>query len=135
MRLGIVVGSNRRESQSERIAKTISSMIGANHPQAHVDTFLLRDLDVPLWSEDKWKADSEVSRAWRPIGDRLAACDGFVVVTPEWGGMVPPHLKNFLLMCDAGELAHKPGLIVSVSSGMGGTYPVSELRSHGFKNN
>jgi hypothetical protein len=57
------------------------------------------------------------------------------VVTPEWAGMVPPGLKNLLLLCEKGELAHKPALIVAVSGGSGGAYPVAELRMSGYKNN
>ena len=37
-------------------------------------------------------------------------------------------------MCGNGEFAHKPGLIVSVSSGNGGAYPIAELRSSSYKN-
>ena len=32
------------------------------------------------------------------------------------------------------RLAHKPGLIVTVSSGLGGSYPVVELRTSSYKN-
>ena len=42
--------------------------------------------------------------------------------------------KNIFLLCSNGEFAHKPGLIVSVSSGNGGAYPISELRSSSYKN-
>ena len=43
-------------------------------------------------------------------------------------------LKNFFLLCGADVLAHKPGLIVTVSAGAGGSYPVSELRISSYKN-
>ena len=33
------------------------------------------------------------------------------------------------------ELGHKPALIVGVSSGPGGSYPVAELRMSSYKNN
>ena len=42
--------------------------------------------------------------------------------------------KNFFLVFNNGELFHKPGLIVSISSGSGGAYPISELRSSSYKN-
>ena len=47
--------------------------------------------------------------------------------------MATPHLKNLLLNCGA-EMAHKPALLVSVSAGMGGSYPIAELRMSGNKN-
>ena len=40
--------------------------------------------------------------------------------------------KNFFLHCNKGELSHKPALLVSISSGNGGSYPISELRSSNF---
>jgi hypothetical protein len=48
--------------------------------------------------------------------------------------MVPAGLKNFFLLCQDGELAHKPALIVAVSSGLGGSYPIAELRASSYKN-
>jgi hypothetical protein len=43
-------------------------------------------------------------------------------------------LKNFFLLCSADVFAHKPGLIVTVSAGAGGSYPVTELRTSSYKN-
>ena len=48
--------------------------------------------------------------------------------------MATPNAKNFFLICGEGELSHKPGLLVSISSGNGGAYPISELRSSSYKN-
>ena len=48
--------------------------------------------------------------------------------------MATPAAKNIFLLCGNGEFAHKPGLIVSVSSGNGGAYPIAELRSSSYKN-
>ena len=48
--------------------------------------------------------------------------------------MATPNAKNFFLICGEGELAHKPGLLVAISSGNGGAYPISELRSSSYKN-
>lgn len=135
MKIGIISGSGRHNSESRRISKYISELISREHQQCGADIFDLSELNPPLWSEDKWKPDSELAQWWLPVARDVSACSGFVVVTPEWAGMVPPHLKNFLLSCDKGEVAHKPALIVSVSSGLGGAYPVAELRMSGYKNN
>jgi hypothetical protein len=48
--------------------------------------------------------------------------------------MVPAGLKNLFLLCQGGELAHKPALITSLSSGLGGANPVNELRTSSYKN-
>ena len=92
------------------------------------------DLKVPLWTSEKkenlnfWKTDYEI------ISSKLKSADGFVFVVPEYGGMATPNAKNFFLIFNNGELFHKPGLIVSISSGNGGAYPISELRSSSYKN-
>ncbi|MBO0334903.1 NAD(P)H-dependent oxidoreductase [Sneathiella sp. CAU 1612] len=135
VKIGIIIGSIRKKSQSDRIGKYISELLKNSNLSVEVDYFSLRDLEVPLWNEEKWESGSDLKKFWKPISDRLKSCQGFVVISPEWAGMVPPHLKNFLLMCDGGELAHKPAQLIAVSSGTGGAYPVAELRMSGYKNN
>ena len=71
---------------------------------------------------------------WNSISDNLNKSDGFILVVPEYGGMATPAAKNIFLLCGNSEFAHKPGLIVSVSSGNGGAYPISELRMSSYKN-
>ena len=68
------------------------------------------------------------------IKDIVKKSDGFILVVPEYGGMATPVAKNIFLLCGNGEFAHKPGLIVSVSSGNVGAYPKSELRMSSYKN-
>ncbi|MCG8490401.1 MAG: NAD(P)H-dependent oxidoreductase [Sneathiellales bacterium] len=135
MSIGIIVGSVREASQSARIAEIVKSRLDALFPETGAEIFSLKDLDLPLWTEDKWTAGSAVNQQWNPTSERLKACTGFVFIVPEWAGMAPPHLKNFLLFCDKGELAHKPCQLIGISSGMGGAYPVAELRMSGYKNN
>ena len=78
--------------------------------------------------------DSNWKNIWTPISSELQSCDGVILVTPEWHGMVPAGLKNLLLLTSVKEFGHKPGLIVSVSAGISGSYPVNELRTSGYKN-
>ncbi len=132
-RIIVISGSHRKDSQSEKIANFIISRL---KPKG-VDSELLSlgANPVPLWDEDGLKnPQSEFSRAWLPVSETLNTADGLVVVVPEWAGMVPSGLKNLLLLATRGELSHKPALIVSVSAGINGAYPVSELRMSGYKN-
>ena len=133
----VIGGSNRSEAQSHRISEIAGRMLEA--AGASVDVLSLRDLEIPMWHESKWAkdkpADSPWVTVWAPVSERLKAADGFVVVTPEWHGMVPPMLKNLLCCCDGQELAFKPGYIIAVSAGAGGAYPIAELRMSGAKNN
>ena len=52
------------------------------------------------------------------LKSELDACEGFVVIAPEWHGMVPAALKNFFLLWAAtGELSHKAALPLRCISG------------------
>ncbi|WP_169545516.1 NADPH-dependent FMN reductase [Sneathiella aquimaris] len=135
IKIGIVIGSIRENSESSRVSHYVDGLLHRTHLDCDTEIFDLRLLDLPLWTEDKWDSNSPVSQNWLPLSRKLSECDGFVFVVPEWAGMAPPHLKNFLLMCDKGELAHKPCQLIGISSGMGGAYPVAELRMSGYKNN
>ena len=81
-----------------------------------------------------WQGDSPLASLWKPYRDRMRRADGFVIISPEWAGMVPPGLKNILLFAGPREVGHKPALIVAVSASRGGSYPVNELRTSGNKN-
>ena len=133
MKIAVVAGSHRREAESARVAKYIErdlNNLGIN------DTYLfsLSANPLPLWDEDVWAGDEKWKTLWGPIAKQLKSSDALVVVAPEWSGMVPPGLKNYFLLCGADVLAHKPGLIVTVSAGLGGSYPVNELRTSSYKN-
>lgn len=135
MKIGIIIGSHRNESQSSKVGKYIEKELHKLYSNsASIYTLDLRNNPLPMWSEEKWQAGSEMQKLWKPYSDELKSCDGFVVISPEWGGMVPSGLKNFFLLCDSQELAHKPALIVSVSAGINGVYPISELRMSSYKN-
>lgn len=133
MKITIIAGSHRHEAESLRVAKYIEAVLR----EIGVDqTYLLSlsDNPLPLWDEGIWADDPKWKNLWGPIADQLRSSDGFVIVSPEWSGMVPAGLKNFFLLCDNKVLAHKPGLIVTVSASMGGAYPVTELRISSYKN-
>lgn len=134
MKLGIIVGSHRQQSQSSKVAAVVAATLNDIDAGIEVYTFDLAANPLPLWDESIWAGDAAWQARLSPISAELKTCDGFVVISPEWSGMVPAGLKNFFLMWGAGELAHKPGYIISVSSGTGGAYPVAELRSSSYKN-
>jgi NAD(P)H-dependent FMN reductase len=134
MQIAIVVGSHRKESQSSRVGTYIASDLARIDPSVTVDTIDLAGNPLPLWDESVWQGDSELSALWKPYRDRMRRADGFVIIAPEWAGMVPPGLKNLLLFAGPKEVGHKPALIVAVSASRGGSYPVNELRTSGYKN-
>ena len=135
MNITIVSGSHRKVSQSIKIAKSIKSALKPLKECDEANIFDLADNPLPLWHEDMRKVGKPSKSVLESISKKLTKTDAFIIISPEWHGMVPAGLKNFFLMWGNGELAHKPALIVTVSSGDGGSYPVAELRMSSYKNN
>ncbi|HHJ17404.1 MAG TPA: NADPH-dependent oxidoreductase [Gammaproteobacteria bacterium] len=135
MKISIISGSHRTASQSEKVARFIQRTLEEQKLCDDSWLFSLAGNPLPLWEESIWEGDSEWQQRLAPVSAELASSDAFVVIAPEWHGQVPSGLKNFFLMWGKGELAHKPALIVTVSSADGGAYPVAELRMSSYKNN
>ena len=135
MKIMIISGSHRENSQSEKVAHHIAQSLLDNQQATETEVFSLAGNPLPLWDEGIWNGDEKWPTILNPLSEKLASSDGFVIISPEWHGQVPSGLKNFFLLWGAGELAHKPALIVGVSSSDGGAYPIAELRMSSYKNN
>ena len=134
MKISIISASHRINSQSKKISVFIQGNLFKITSKLDTDILDLADAGLPLWSPEKKDGKGIWGENWNSISSNLIESDGFVLVVPEYGGMATPAAKNIFLLCGNGELAHKPGLIVSISSGTGGAYPISELRSSSYKN-
>ena len=134
MKISIISASHRINSQSKKISVFIQGNLFKITSKLDTDILDLADAGLPLWSPEKKDGKGIWGENWNSISSNLIESDGFVLVVPEYGGMATPAAKNIFLLCGNGELAHKPGLIVSISSGAGGAYPISELRSSSYKN-
>lgn len=131
MHFSIISASHQKKSNSLKVARYIDHFLNLQDQSHIID---LRDANLPIWTPEVFD-DSNVAARWKKIDKALKASDGFVFITPEYAGMATPILKNFLLFAGSSHLGHKPVLIVSVSSGIGGSYPISELRASSYKNN
>jgi NAD(P)H-dependent FMN reductase len=134
MKFAIINGSTRPNAQSLKVSQYIEHVLSHLNDLQAAHLISLTDNPIPHWDESLWQDKAQWPASWQKISDILQTVDGVVVVSPEWGGMVPPALKNFFQMATHGELRHKPGLIVAVSASMGGAYPVAELRMSSYKN-
>jgi len=134
MKISIISASHRAKSESKRVSTLLLDNL--SNIDNKLDTFILdlADAALPLWFPEKKDGKGIWGETWRSISINLDASDGFILVVPEYGGMATPASKNIFLLCGNGEFSHKPGLIVSISSGNGGAYPISELRSSSYKN-
>ena len=130
----LISGSHRQNSESGRVADYLASRLTSVHGVT-ADVMKLDGNPLPLWDDSAWNPESDLFKKFVTYGARLADADGFVVVTPEWAGMAAPSIKNFMLYTNAGNVGHKPAMIVSVSSGNNGVYPVVDLHVSSYKNN
>lgn len=131
MKITIVNGSQRKKSESARVSAFISSKLNILYKEK-IQTHILNLADEEL---EYWSDDNKESKAWNKISQELKSSDGFIFVVPEWHGMVPPKMKNLFMFAGNPEFAHKPCLLVSISSAMNGVYPIVELRAASSKNN
>jgi len=131
MNLVIISASQRKQSQSAKVAQYLSEISTGYKKTMH---FELCQYQLPLWDGEQTSKLSKTTD-WQMINQHLNEADALIVVTPEWSGMASPLLKNFLMMCSSQDTAHKPVLLVAISSGISGVYPIAELRMNAFKNN
>ena len=134
MKIAIISGSHREDSQSEKVADYLKQTLVENDFSDEAWVYSLAGNPLPLWDESIWSGDEEWKALLEPLSEALSDSDGFIIIAPEYHGQVPAGLKNFFLMWKH-ELSHKPALIVAVSSADGGSYPVAELRMSSYKNN
>ncbi len=129
LNIALVAGSSRNNSQSGKVARFLRQrLIEQGHTtQDHSDIIDLGLAPLPLWP-------AEDNGPWELYRQQLATADAVIIIAPEWNGMACPAIKNFFIYASKAELAHKPGLLVGVSSGVGGAYPISELRASSYKN-
>lgn len=133
MELSIINGSQRPLSESLKVSKYAQYLI-SNKFNIKTNLIDLELIKLPMWTDHK-EEQLEQHYKWQTISAKLSTSSGIIIVSPEWNGSSTPQLKNFFLYCKNNELCDKPGYIISVtSSTVGGSYPVIDLRSNGYKN-
>lgn len=131
MNLVIISASQRTQSQSVKVAQYMAESVTGYEKVTHFD---LCQYNLPLWDGTQEGKSVEQSD-WPLLNEQISQADAFIMITPEWGGMASPLLKNVLLMCSGQDTGHKPVLLVGLSGGISGVYPIAELRMNAFKNN
>ena len=85
-KLGVIVGSNRRDSINRKLAQALIKL-GSNEFDANI----IRIDDLPLYNQDLEAAlPEEVSR----LKSHIADADALLFVTPEHSRSIPAVLKN-----------------------------------------
>ena len=124
--IALIAGSSQQTSQSAKVAHWLAASLQRRGSETSV--IALGQLPLPLWPEPDDKG------VWPELSATLRSADALVVISPEWHGMASPALKNLFMYAGRRELAHKPALLVGVSGGQGGSYPLAELRASSYKN-
>lgn len=115
LKTAVIYGSVRRERQGIKFARFLQRRIGE---RGH-DVSLLDPKEHPLPLLDLRFSEYEDGSAPAPmqhIAEVLDAADGFVIVSGEYNGGVPPALKN-LLDHFLPQYRRKPSAIASYSAG------------------
>lgn len=92
----VMAGSARRESFARRLAHACVAPL--QHAGAEVNLVELADYPAPLYHGDL-EAESGLPDCIVSLQQQLAACDGLLVVNPEYNGSITPLLKNTLDWC------------------------------------
>jgi chromate reductase len=124
-KIGIIVGSLRKESWNRKIAQVLISLA----PKSLTMNFI-EIASLPLYNEDN---DINPSIACIDFKAQIKACDGLLFLTPEYNRSIPGVLKNAMDIASRpyGQSAWdgKPGAVISVSlSNMGGFGANHQLR-------
>ncbi|MBA5690228.1 NADPH-dependent FMN reductase [Rugamonas apoptosis] len=115
-KIGILVGSLRKDSYTRKIAQALVSLAPASLAFEFIDIG-----ELPLYNQDLEENGAVAPAAWTTFRQRVQGCDGVLFFTPEYNRSVPAALKNAI---DVGSRPYgssvwggKPGAIVSVSPG------------------
>ena len=124
----IISASPRNGSQSSKVCAVIERLFSVLNRQ---NRFLdIAALNLPLAGVPTESPHEDLTT----LQNECLNAAALVIVCPEWGGMATPSIKNALLLLTGAQIAHKPIMLVSVSSGLGGAYPIAELRAFSSKN-
>ena len=126
-RIGVVIGSLRKESFNHKLALAIAHLAPADFTFEH-----LRIDDLPLYNQDE---DGNQAPAVKRLKTEVAACDGILFVTPEYNRGVPGVLKNAIDNASRpygqSAWAGKPAGVIGISIGQIGT-AVAQQQLRGF---
>lgn len=85
-RIGVIVGSLRRDAFSRRAARALIERAPADWECAFIEIG-----DLPLYNQD---LDPSPPQQWTRFRQEVRACDALLFVTPEYNRSVPGGLKN-----------------------------------------
>lgn len=133
MKIGLIVGSLRKESFNKKIAEIVQKIIREGNEAEFIDISSL-----PFYNEDE---DGQSPREeYTRFREEIKKYDGFIFFTPEYNRGVAPALKNALDIASRGPEGNvwtgKIAAIFSASMGQSGAMMGNHAlrQSFGFLN-
>lgn len=124
--ISLLIGTNRPDSNTARVARHIVDLYSALGEPVHV-------IDLAQLPPDSFQGSSYASKspAVQAAGDAVLQSRGLVVVTPEYNGSFPGALKYFIdLLPFPAAFERRPVVFVGLAAGeWGGLRPVEQLQA------
>jgi NAD(P)H-dependent FMN reductase len=126
LKIGIIVGTTRPGRHADAVAKWVLDH-ASKRSNAEFEIVDIADFNLPLLDEpmppSMGKYSKDHTKAW---ATKIASCDGFIFVTPEYNHGIPGSLKNAIDFIYA-EWNNKAAGIVSYGT-VGGVRSAEQLR-------
>lgn len=123
-KIGIFVGSIRKGSFTRSIAEAAKPFF-PNHIQAE----FIEIGHLPFFNQD-FEADGQTPESYTMFREQIAACDGFLFLTPEYNRSYPAVLKNALDIASRpygqSNWNEKAAAVISVSPGSIGGFGANQ---------
>lgn len=114
-KVGVIVGSLRRESFSLAVAKAAVSVAPKDLSLEFIEI-----ADLPMFNQD-FDDDGKTPESWVKFRNKVKEFDGFIFVTPEYNRSIPAVLKNAIDIASrpygSNAWDGKAGGIISVTPG------------------
>jgi chromate reductase len=116
-RIGVVIGSLRKESINRKLALALASLAPQGWTFEHIAIG-----DLPPYNQDQ---DGNPPEAAKRLKNEIAKCQGIIFVTPEYNRSIPGVLKNAIDHASRpygqSAWAGKPAGVIGASGGAIGT--------------
>ena len=119
-RVGILVGSLRRESFSKKVAQYLAALL-----EEQFEVNFLHMASLTMYNEDM-DNENDMPQEWQQFRQSIKALDAVLFVTPEYNRSMPAVLKNAIDVASRPHASNawsgKPGAVISISPGMIGGF-------------
>jgi NAD(P)H-dependent FMN reductase len=122
-RILVILGSTREGRVGEKVARWLMRKLDT-WPDAELELLDLRDYPLPIYEGPSGDGPNPAVRRWL---DKVAAADGYIVITPEYNHGYPAGLKSALDHAYR-EWNRKPIAFVSYGGHAAGYRSVEQLR-------